>query len=712
MRSSCKSLHVNARLPSVSIVDYVSSPECIAISDDSNDMFDYYFENEDTIHSSIKNRSYNLVKDTVTENSQQDSDDTDSVIEIESQQKSTNFIRTQMRKKTSNRTKFLRTLSENDHTSNGSGINNISNKTLTEDAITISKLLSKYNFNRIFEALCQNRHAKNYIELTLWDLLPMKRPPVQRITNENNFGSQFTSVDSLIEEVLRASISGDNPIQHKEDIIAGTKRKVITTNKRDKEENNKENSMLFQNDENWIYDVLQLYVELTCRFPNVDQQWLNNLTRTYKHPKQNATFDEKLKNLISIVEKDATELQSEYVADIDEKFIYLSNIFQNADPDYLKKVVARTRGDVEALQEFIQTQIETPTYITKEEKLKRKNIARYTINFNVKQFLEAIPDPIEFFENQNRKCVYNAEAFEFLKFQFKQFEETTITDVYTQNKYNLTLTACALRTKVPDKRNNHESSWKKKASENIPLLQEVAYIVRKTQIDEEFNRLKEIERKELDLLIRMNEFLECQCCYTECIPSKCLTCDDGHVFCDLCVQRGAEVKMGQGTTRVSCFDSDCTSEFSLTTLQKALKPMVFSLLLRKRQEAEVLAAGLEGLVACPFCYFASIPPVEDKIFKCLNPDCMKESCRYCKRINHLPLKCYEVQSDKARLLLEEKMTEALVRKCYNCGSPYIKEDGCNRITCSCGSEMCYICGIAISGYDHFDQTNSKYCFVC
>lgn len=75
--------------------------------------------------------------------------------------------------------------------------------------------------------------------------------------------------------------------------------------------------------------------------------------------------------------------------------------------------------------------------------------------------------------------------------------------------------------------------------------------------------------------------------------------------------------------------------------------------------------------------------------------------RLCKEINHLPLKCNEIKSNIARLHLEEKMTEALVRKCYRCGRTFFKEDGCNKMTCLCGAQMCYICDEPISNYGHF-----------
>lgn len=111
------------------------------------------------------------------------------------------------------------------------------------------------------------------------------------------------------------------------------------------------------------------------------------------------------------------------------------------------------------------------------------------------------------------------------------------------------------------------------------------------------------------------------------MPNKCAKCIAGHVFCFDCIVRGAESVLADGKTEVKCF-TECDSEISLATLQISLSPTTFSVLLKKRQAAEVEAAGIEGLVSCPFCTFASIPPAEDKVFKCLNPECMKESCRY------------------------------------------------------------------------------------
>lgn len=72
----------------------------------------------------------------------------------------------------------------------------------------------------------------------------------------------------------------------------------------------------------------------------------------------------------------------------------------------------------------------------------------------------------------------------------------------------------------------------------------------------------------------------------------------------------------------------CELEFPLAVLQELLPTTTFSLALRKMQEEELRLADIPHLVNCPFCSFATImPDQEDKVFRCMNPECLKESCR-------------------------------------------------------------------------------------
>ena len=131
---------------------------------------------------------------------------------------------------------------------------------------------------------------------------------------------------------------------------------------------------------------------------------------------------------------------------------------------------------------------------------------------------------------------------------------------------------------------------------------------------------------------------------------------------------------------------------------------------RNEQEANLRLAGIENLVSCPFCAFAAeCPPVEiDREFRCQAPDCEKVSCRLYSLESHTPKNCEENAKEtglSVRRRIEEAMSAALIRKCNKCGTPFIKEEGCNRMRCTlqgCDNVQCYVCSKSYS-YNHFFQ---------
>lgn len=87
---------------------------------------------------------------------------------------------------------------------------------------------------------------------------------------------------------------------------------------------------------------------------------------------------------------------------------------------------------------------------------------------------------------------------------------------------------------------------------------------------------------------------------------------------------------------------------------------------------------IKGLVQCPFCELQCILPSvrEQPLFVCQRGQggCGKVSCRKCKKEEHPFRKCEEVVhrdakgkeltvAEKARLELEEAMSEALIQRC-------------------------------------------------
>ncbi|XP_057330525.1 uncharacterized protein LOC130670913 isoform X2 [Microplitis mediator] len=468
----------------------------------------------------------------------------------------------------------------------------------------------------------------------------------------------------------------------------------------------------------------EIYQKLRAMFPDIDREYI----KTYcpadwspgmSHDIQFGNIVERiLQNEASwIIDVTPNNFMIETAANnavgatqnVDETYEYLTGIFPNADPHYLRSSAEKFKNEND-VKAFVDDKLKTSDYPTREQYLAKIKITeeqqRYTKNFNVEHFLTLFPNPFSHFENDNRKCEFNLIVVEFLKNEFSRVRVTTINKLYRDCKYNMSLTAKSLRAITDFIMKPRCPS--EIPTENIPMLQEMAFVRHQDEIRMHMETARKREEEEFNSLKTAGSLWTCQCCYDdECMPSKCSTCDNAHVFCNSCVVNGTDSRLGDGETHVPCF-LNCGSEFSISTLQKVLPPTKFSILLKKRQAAEVMAAGLEGLVSCPFCHFASIPPEGDKVFKCLNPECMKESCIQCKEPNHVPFRCGEQdKKDKARKYIEEKMTQALTRTCYQCKRAFFKEEGCNKMTCPCGAMMCYICNQPVNSYNHFRGQGSN-----
>ncbi|XP_053390019.1 E3 ubiquitin-protein ligase RNF216-like, partial [Mercenaria mercenaria] len=78
----------------------------------------------------------------------------------------------------------------------------------------------------------------------------------------------------------------------------------------------------------------------------------------------------------------------------------------------------------------------------------------------------------------------------------------------------------------------------------------------------------------------------------------------------------------------------------------------------------------------------------------------------CKEPNHIPLRCNEVEKQGAtnmRTYIETKVSEAMLRICPRCKKRFYKLAGCNKMTCTCGTTMCYVCRKPNIDYEHFDS---------
>lgn len=107
-------------------------------------------------------------------------------------------------------------------------------------------------------------------------------------------------------------------------------------------------------------------------------------------------------------------------------------------------------------------------------------------------------------------------------------------------------------------------------------------------------------------------------------------------------------------------------------------------------------------------------------FTCRNlPKCGRNSCISCGKAWTDIHICHESSLLALRTQVELAMSLAIKRTCPRCNTSFVKSSGCNKLTCVCGYQMCYVCRKDIGsgeGYrhfcEHFRPTGGGGCTSC
>lgn len=106
-------------------------------------------------------------------------------------------------------------------------------------------------------------------------------------------------------------------------------------------------------------------------------------------------------------------------------------------------------------------------------------------------------------------------------------------------------------------------------------------------------------------------------------------------------------------------------------------------------------------------------------FKCQNSACLRFSCISCSKAWSDIHICHESSLLALRTQVELAMSLAIKRTCPRCNTSFVKSSGCNKLTCVCGYQMCYVCRKDIGngeGYrhfcEHFRPNGGRRCTEC
>jgi len=217
-----------------------------------------------------------------------------------------------------------------------------------------------------------------------------------------------------------------------------------------------------------------------------------------------------------------------------------------------------------------------------------------------------------------------------------------------------------------------------------------------------------ISKKNEFILLHINDEIECDCCYTKYDFIDMIMCDKSskHIFCKECINGYVKSGISEKKSTLNCMMyNDCSGTYTMNDVLKCVTDVQiidqFTDIIHMNQLIG-MSKILNDFQICPFCQKYGC--VAENIQYIFCKRCNKEWCTLCKMAKHADVKCGKINDatniDAIRRIVSETLTNALAHECPNCFTKYIKEDGCNKMTCpTCGSHSCYICNMLIKPID-------------
>jgi hypothetical protein len=213
---------------------------------------------------------------------------------------------------------------------------------------------------------------------------------------------------------------------------------------------------------------------------------------------------------------------------------------------------------------------------------------------------------------------------------------------------------------------------------------------------------------------------------TDILLISCSNKEHNHQVCNECLKGHIISMLNDGIASLECmFDKadKCGGTYTENNIQNCLQDEE---IFKKWTENSIscyitkLAGICDNYLICPLCckwgcIFDTPHGLANKQpFYISCEQCNQQWCTLCKRKSHSNRSCYELQFQEnenleKRISIIDKMlqditTRILTHCCTICGCTYIKEEGCNLMTCpKCNGMSCYICGMKL-----YMKNNTKY----
>lgn len=192
---------------------------------------------------------------------------------------------------------------------------------------------------------------------------------------------------------------------------------------------------------------------------------------------------------------------------------------------------------------------------------------------------------------------------------------------------------------------------------------------------------------------------KCNICDEEIniFSDKYAKCDSQHLYCKPCINAYITSELGKNKCDLRCMNhiNGCKRVFYNDYIRDLLEKDVLKRFNEfiKIQDIKNKAQKNSNYQICPNCsLYLCLTSKFYSYYTC--GECSFCWCKDCKSAYHSPDPCGTVYAneDEIRNVIREIMTENLTHKCPGCNIKYVKESGCDHITCpSCKAESCYHC---------------------